>query len=94
MIGQICIGGQQLLSARPVERIEGILVHAQPGLEKQVLPGGAQSGPRPGIKISGLHRLRSNYAQDKYTKLRAKGLTDRQARLEVSHDLGITVSMW
>ena len=41
-----------------------------------------------GIKISGLHRLRSNYAQDKYLELRAKGLTDREARLEVSHDLG------
>jgi len=35
-----------------------------------------------------LHRLRSNYAQDKYTRLRAKGLTDREARLKVSHDLG------
>ena len=41
-----------------------------------------------GIKISGLHRLRSNYAQDKYTKLRAKGLTDRQARQKIAHELG------
>jgi integrase len=41
-----------------------------------------------GIKVSGLHRLRSNYAQNKYTKLRREGQTDRQARLEVSHNLG------
>jgi hypothetical protein len=40
------------------------------------------------IKISGLHRLRSNYAQDKYTKLRAKGLTDRLARQKIAHELG------
>jgi integrase len=41
-----------------------------------------------GIKVSGLHRFRSNYAQDKYTKLRAKGLTDREARQKISTDLG------
>ncbi|MCX6068023.1 MAG: hypothetical protein NT121_20100 [Chloroflexi bacterium] len=41
-----------------------------------------------GIKISGLHRLRSNYAQEKYTKLRAKGLTDRQARQKIARELG------
>jgi len=41
-----------------------------------------------GIKVSGLHRFRSNYAQDKYLELRQKGKTDRQARLEVSHNLG------
>jgi hypothetical protein len=41
-----------------------------------------------GIKISGLHRLRSNQAKYKYTKLRAEGLTDRQARHKISHDLG------
>ena len=40
------------------------------------------------IKISGLHRLRSDYAQDKYLELRSKGLTDREARLDVSHKLG------
>jgi len=41
-----------------------------------------------GIKISGLHRLRSDYAQYKYLELRKQGKTDRQARLEVSHNLG------
>jgi integrase len=41
-----------------------------------------------GIKVSGIHRLRSNYAQDKYTKLRAKGLTDRQARQKIAHEMG------
>jgi hypothetical protein len=41
-----------------------------------------------GIKISGLHRLRSNYAQEKYLDLRKKGQTDREARREVSHNLG------
>jgi len=30
-----------------------------------------------GIKISGIHRLRSNYAQEKYRKLREKGKQDR-----------------
>ncbi|MCX6083176.1 MAG: site-specific integrase [Chloroflexi bacterium] len=47
-----------------------------------------------GIKISGLHRLRSNYAQDKYTKLRAKGLTDRQARQKLHTNWGIIGLMW
>jgi hypothetical protein len=41
-----------------------------------------------GIKISGLHRLRSNYAQEKYRNLRANGKTDREARQEVSKSLG------
>jgi len=41
-----------------------------------------------GIKISGLHRLRSNYAQDKYREMRAKGLTDHQARQKIAHELG------
>lgn len=41
-----------------------------------------------GIKISGLHRLRSNYAQAKYLSLRVKGKADREARQEVSHNLG------
>lgn len=41
-----------------------------------------------GIKVSGLHRLRSNYAREKYRKLRAAGKTKRQAKQEVSRDLG------
>ena len=41
-----------------------------------------------GIKISGIHRLRSNYAQEKYRKLREKGKQDREARQEVSRNLG------
>ena len=41
-----------------------------------------------GIKISGIHRLRSNYAQAKYRKLREKGKQDREARQEVSRNLG------
>jgi integrase len=41
-----------------------------------------------GIKVSGLHRLRSNYAQEKYRKLRAAGKTKRQAKQQVSRDLG------
>ncbi len=41
-----------------------------------------------GIKISGLHRLRSNYAQEKYRNLRTKGKADREARQEVSTSLG------
>lgn len=47
-----------------------------------------QAARELGIKVSGLHRLRSNYAQDKYLELREKGKTDREARLEVSHNLG------
>lgn len=41
-----------------------------------------------GIKVSGLHRLRSNYAQDRYLELHKKGKTDREACLEISHNLG------
>jgi integrase len=41
-----------------------------------------------GIKASGLQRLRSNYAQEKYRKLRAEGKTKRQAKQQVSRDLG------
>ena len=47
-----------------------------------------QAARELGIKVSGLHRLRSNYAQDKYLELREKGKTDREARLEVSLNLG------
>ncbi len=41
-----------------------------------------------GIKVSGLHRLRSNYAQEKYRNLRAADKTKRHARQEVSQSLG------
>ena len=45
-------------------------------------------GVRLGIKVSGLHCLRSNYAQEKYRKLRKQGKPDMQARLAVSQALG------
>ena len=41
-----------------------------------------------GIKVSGLHRFRSNYAQEKYRKLRKQGKPDMEARQEVSQALG------
>lgn len=40
------------------------------------------------IKVSGVHRLRSNFAQEKYTQLRRRGKSDRDARQEVSTALG------
>lgn len=40
------------------------------------------------IKVSGLHRLRSNYAQENYLELRKQGKSDQVARQEVSHSLG------
>jgi hypothetical protein len=47
-----------------------------------------QAARELGIKISGLHRLRSNYAQEKYRKLRKQGKPDMAARLAVSQALG------
>lgn len=41
-----------------------------------------------GIKIQGVHRLRSNYAQNFYNDLRSNGKSDHDARQEVSHQLG------
>jgi integrase len=41
-----------------------------------------------GIGISGVHRLRANYAQKIHKDLMKEGKTDRQARLEVSRRLG------
>jgi len=41
-----------------------------------------------GIKISGIHRLRSNYAQNEHQGLIEDGLTDRMARMKVSQKLG------
>lgn len=41
-----------------------------------------------GIQISGVHRLRSNYAQNVHKDLMLKGRSDREARREVSHRLG------
>jgi len=38
--------------------------------------------------ISGVHRLRSNYAKNKYKKLMKAGKSDREALLEVSRQLG------
>jgi hypothetical protein len=37
---------------------------------------------------SGVHRLRSTYAQLQYTRFRSKGLINEEARLKVSHLLG------
>jgi integrase len=41
-----------------------------------------------GIKINGVHRLRSNFAQNEHKNLIAEGLTDRLARMQVSQKLG------
>lgn len=41
-----------------------------------------------GIDGSGVHRLRSTYAQMQYTRFRSEGMTDEEARLTVSHLLG------
>ncbi len=40
------------------------------------------------IDGSGVHRLRSTYAQMQYTRYRLDGMDDKRARLEVSHLLG------
>lgn len=41
-----------------------------------------------GITVSGLHRLRANFAQNEYNALREQGLSDHDARLDVSKKLG------
>jgi integrase len=41
-----------------------------------------------GIEISGVHRLRANFAQNKYQDLLTQGMDDREARRKVSELLG------
>ncbi|KPL70007.1 hypothetical protein ADN00_18245 [Ornatilinea apprima] len=41
-----------------------------------------------GIEISGVHRLRANFAQKKYQDCLAQGMDEREARLKVSELLG------
>jgi hypothetical protein len=41
-----------------------------------------------GITVSGIHRLRANFAQNRYDELREQGLSERSARQAVSKDLG------
>jgi integrase len=41
-----------------------------------------------GIQVQGIHRFRSNYAQDIFEKLKDDGKSDRDARREVSRRLG------
>jgi len=41
-----------------------------------------------GIGISGVHRLRANYAQNRYLEFTAQGMDDREARKRVSELLG------
>ncbi len=41
-----------------------------------------------GIEISGVHRLRANFAQVKYQEFSAQGEIDREARSKVSKLLG------
>lgn len=41
-----------------------------------------------GIEISGVHRLRANFAQNKYQDFLAQGMDEREARLKVSELLG------
>jgi site-specific recombinase XerD len=41
-----------------------------------------------GIEISGVHRLRANFAQNKYQEFLAQGMDEREARLRVSELLG------
>jgi integrase len=41
-----------------------------------------------GIQVSGVHRLRANFAQNEYAKLMGQGLNEQEARQEVSTLLG------
>jgi integrase len=41
-----------------------------------------------GIRVQGIHRFRSNYAQNLYEELRKNGKSDQEARREVSRRLG------
>jgi integrase len=41
-----------------------------------------------GIEISGVHRLRANFAQNKYQEFLTQGMADREARYRVSELLG------
>ena len=41
-----------------------------------------------GISASGIHRFRSNYAQARHKEMIAEGKTDKEARLQVSRELG------
>ena len=41
-----------------------------------------------GIGISGVHRLRANYAQNRYLEFRDQGMDDREARRQISELLG------
>jgi integrase len=41
-----------------------------------------------GIGISGVHRLRANFAQNRYLEFIAQGMDDREARKRISHLLG------
>lgn len=41
-----------------------------------------------GIEISGVHRLRANFAQKKYQEFLTQGMDEREARLKVSELLG------
>jgi integrase len=41
-----------------------------------------------GIEISGVHRLRANFAQNKYQDFLAQGMDEREARRRVSELLG------
>ena len=43
-----------------------------------------------GIEISGVHRLRANFAQNKYQEFLAQEMNEREARLKVSELLGHT----
>lgn len=48
----------------------------------------AKAAKTLGISLSGVHRLRSNFAQNLYADLRDQGLSDEQARDETSQQLG------
>lgn len=41
-----------------------------------------------GIEISGVHRLRANFAQERYAKFTTQGINDREARRRISELLG------
>jgi len=48
----------------------------------------ARAAKALGIQLTGVHRLRANFAQQRYLRLRQDGLDDQAARLEISHLLG------
>lgn len=78
----------ETLKERAAQHSDGYVFQDRRGLGKRTERAVEEACKRLGIADQGTHGFRGLFAQQRYQEYRDAGMSDRQARLEVAHELG------